>query len=292
MMDSTAFVDPTEANDYDTFKTNFLETFGEYARRNIVKGVNGVCERLGTAVFSKNELDAQIIAGKTARDVMRLLEDNACLDDDGKLSNADLRVFIEFFSYMLVLQDKKRKTALSLEFKLTDRIHDFCNKLKTKLEETGNKALGAVANLASTQPANPSSSAETTKFAAATESSTLICHYCQKPGHTANRCYAKSRDKRKERKTTTSTKVTSSTNTNTQNRTTSANTGAIPKTSRSVSNPSTSATSAPKYCYLHNSRTHSTEECYKINKMRQDMLATRNPTNSGEDTRPFTNKPG
>ena len=154
LMQSSTFLDPIEAGNYDQFKVRLLETFGDYARKSVVKGVAAVCERLETAVSGKDELDAQIIASTATRDILRLLDDNSYFVSD-QMSRQDAKSFIEFFTYMLVLQSKKRKVALPLEFKKQDCLHDFCNKLKTKLEETGNKAQMAVANLAATISASP-----------------------------------------------------------------------------------------------------------------------------------------
>ena len=292
LMQSSAFTDPTEKHEYNVFRTNFLETFGDYAKKSLVKSVSAVCERVAKEVCAKDELNAQIIAGRSVRDVISMLEDDGYFTADS-MSKSNVRSFIEFFIYMLVLQDKKRRTALSLEFKLQDRLHDFVNKLKTKLEEQGNRAQSAVSNIAAAHSTSTEAgkAADKTHHATGDVSQILTCHYCQRPGHTANRCYAKSRDRRREKKQTAASASPAGAR--------ASATGAIPKTpqtsaSRTLAASASNTPKTPKYCHLHDSRSHSRDECAKVIQLRQEMIAARasNTAPSGEAARTAKNTPG
>ena len=72
-------------------------------------------------------------------------------------------------------------------------------------------------------------------------------------------------------------------------------TGAIPKKSstsqRTGFNPQPGATGTGKYCSVHNSRTHSTDECSKVAKVRQKVSMARNTNSSGEAQRPRKGMP-
>ena len=82
------------------------------------------------------------------------------------------------------------------DFTPTDCLHDFGQKLKTKLEESNTGARSSAAIVAATQPASFGSIPE---LAVAVGSIPVIitCHYCQRPGHTANRCYLKFQEQKR-----------------------------------------------------------------------------------------------
>ncbi len=45
LIDSSRFTEPTERQDYNTYKTLFLETFDDYGKTYVVQCINAVCER-------------------------------------------------------------------------------------------------------------------------------------------------------------------------------------------------------------------------------------------------------
>ena len=94
---------------------------------------------------------------------------------------------------MLVLKGNEHKCALSLDFTPQDRLHNFCNNLKTKLEKKDSYARHTAYTVVVTQPANDGGETDSSSFAVV-GSQKLTCHYCQNLGHTAYRYYLKKRD--------------------------------------------------------------------------------------------------
>lgn len=82
---------------------------------------------------------------------------------EGKPNKDNTKIFLEFH-----VSGKARGAALSLSFKLENKVVDFVSDLKTKLLEKSN-------------------SQEMTATAAATKAIN-ICRYCEKPGHHEEWC--------------------------------------------------------------------------------------------------------
>ena len=319
LMESSTFTIPTENQDYESFKINFLETFDDCAKTDVVKSVNSVCERLGKSVFTKGRLDGQVVATQTASDLMRILKENSWVDHDN-ITTKDLHKFLEFFSYMLVLRDEERKASLSLDYKRENRMHDFSNKLKTKLEESAMDVHYPASKVASTQQIAAATNGkdldleETTSYANAVKNMAVVltCHYCSKPGHTANRCYAKFKDRKRLKRTIPADfcarppSSQSSASFKSEGTTSSGDGSVRPKrpalaerlqtaegTKGKCSTPSPYSTS--KYCSVHNSSTHSTDECHAIGVLREKIQkhARANSTpQSGEASRTDQTQPG
>ena len=192
MMDSSVFALPIKDKDYATFRLHFLETFDDCGRGHVIQSVNSVCERLLKSASSKGRLEAQIVASQTAEDLIRIQNEGGWISN-ASLSERDHRTFLEIFAYLLVLKDRERQATLSLEFRPGDNLHVFSKKLQTRLGETATSSLHAAAAVAAARPASLGQDSGTESYAAAVKNSAevLTCHYCSKPGHTANRCFAK-----------------------------------------------------------------------------------------------------
>ena len=78
------------------------------------------------------------------------------------------------------------------------------------------------------------------------------------------------------------------------------NTGALPKPAKTGNASSYNTTSSSsrdtsgvkRYCLLHDSPTHSTEECYTFVKVKKGLSQGTGGTPSGEVARPARQKPG
>lgn len=148
-MSASAFTTPMEEKDYALFKIRFLEVFSDFTQKGVVKGVNSICERLAGLVFSHDTLDAQVHANKIAKNLKLLLTQNGWITN-GSISVESVRNFLEFYTYMLTLKNTQRKSALALDFKPTDCLHDFCQRLKIKMEESPISARNSAATVAIT----------------------------------------------------------------------------------------------------------------------------------------------
>ena len=122
---------------------------------------------------------------------------------------------------------------------------------------------------------------------------TSACTHCQRVGHTANKCYIRLKEQRKARKQKLS--VSGETSMSRQNEMGSmrrpGKTGNAPASYTSSSSPR-GATGGTRYCVLHDSTTHSTEDCYTIAKMKRDRSRGCGGAPSEEAERPVKQKPG
>ena len=302
MMDSSVFTKPIAEKDYQAFRDNFLEMFDAYGAGHAVQGMYAVCDRLIKSVASKGLLPAQIVASQTVADLHLIQKENGWIKN-GVLTEEDYKNFLDIFFYMLILKERERQAALSIEFKYGDDLKTFVNdlKLKAKPYDTGNSAryaAAAASAVAATQPALPGQDSQVESYAAAVSQGTVVltCHYCSKPGHTANKCYAKQKDKKKARRA--------------------PQTGVPPQGAhvavraqkpfvserpvRASVQPRNSAAATGKYCRIHNSYTHSLEECNSVEVLRQRVQTQARgtggvggtPAPSGEAPRPAQNRPG
>ena len=97
--------------------------------------------------------------------------------------------------------EKYRRNTLSLEYKPTEKLHEFSMRLKTKVKEMGGEDRMAALGVAAVQEA---SGAQTVPSAdplasygevAAADKPKVLCSYCHREGHSTSRCYKKRRVK-------------------------------------------------------------------------------------------------
>ena len=295
MMDCSAFSVPIEENNYDEFRTHFLQVFSAAGRGHVTQGMNVVCERLYKASATQDHMEAQVTATESAVDLVRLQKENGWVQQDS-VRVSDLLSFLEVFLYMLALKDQERQSTIALEFKCGDRLHDFAQRLKIKLQENASHARYTASVVATTQPASPGQDSAAESYAAAVTNNPtpLTCHYCNRTGHTANRCFAKHKDRKKMKKVAPPSH-------NSQSSTSKAKGDAAVRPRRTTvadrptSSNNTSGNVTSKCCSVHNSSTHSTDECHAVKALRarvQSQPRSVSGTQSGEDPRPVLTKPG
>ncbi len=81
---------------------------------------------------SQNIFAAQIDARRFATDITRYIKDAAWSTSDS-LTFKELEKFTEFFAYMMLLHHTCHHSALSLNYKKDDELHEFAFKLRDKL---------------------------------------------------------------------------------------------------------------------------------------------------------------
>ena len=296
MMQASAFVVTQAEKDYSEFRINFLSAFGDSATLSMVKGVNAAVEVLHSKGGSLDPDMSSVEAFRVTGDFISILKDNGWIQGD-MMTVQNVSTFLEFYNYMIFLNGKCRRSTLSLMFEPKERLIHFVNRLKTKLRETNNLNSSAVA------AALPSTGDENLEpsYAAVTMSNRQVytCTYCQREGHTAGRCFVRQKDQRKGHKKKTSVSGGSMSQNKDrhphQNETgsmrKSVNTGNAPASNTNLPAPR-GVTGGPRYCSIHDSTNHSTDECYAVLKMRGEMGRGSGGASSGEASRPPKNKGG
>ena len=299
MMRISALVKPTENGDYTTFRKHFLQVFGENASHSLVKGVCLAAERTLEVANSKGLREAQIDAHRNSEDLIRCLKDNHW-GTATNISWENATQFLEFFIYMLTTKEKFRNGAQEIEFSPGDELLQFVLKLEAKKNAAqGNTALIASARAAPYDPSgvaalniNPPSSAD-----AAASKRDAVCNFCKKVGHNENRCFARKREVRKSQNPSGASKTYApSSQQSLGHHSKSQYDSSYRAPPRSYTN--TTRTQSPKrrvaqggdsYCYLHETNSHSSADCFTLAKIRKDMQVTGsrrvNSMSSGEASR-------
>ena len=89
---------------------------------------------------------------------------------------------------------------MSLEYKPTERLHEFSMRLKTKIEKGGEDRTAASGVAAAQEASAAQTVAAADPLASYAEvplagKPKVICSYCHREGHSASKCYKKRRDK-------------------------------------------------------------------------------------------------
>lgn len=267
MMSSSAFKLPYEDSDYELFRANFLSTFGLGKEDNLVRVVCASVEPIAAALGSKTVFTAEIVGTKVAEPTVRALRRGGWFDENKKLTESQFRSYVEFATYILSLAPAQRKVALSLTFGPKESIHDFAVKLNTKVEEQQGLSYYP-SSVAAVRRSTPSTSESPTPSAPSTSSKpTSVCDYCSKPGHVVARCFRRAK----------AAKASAA--------------GAKPKGTAKAAAPTPARPPASgKYCLLHDTTSHSTEQCFSLPKVKRSIAAQR-VSSSGEAAQASTQAP-
>ena len=112
MMQATLFSRPQIANDYPTFRSTFLETFGDNAVHSLIIDVSIAVDQLHREMGIKDLFEDQMAAGIMATDFVISLEDNSRMPNDVMTKN-NIGKFLEFLFYMLFQKSRNRRSDLS-----------------------------------------------------------------------------------------------------------------------------------------------------------------------------------
>ena len=183
---------------------------------------------------------------------------------------------------------------MSLEYKPTERLHEFSMKLKTKIEKGGEDRMAAL-RVAAAQAVPEAQTVAAADLlcsyaeVAAAGKPKVLCSYCHRQGHSAYKCYKKRRDKRQGIATGGQASPHYKPHKDLPHTRESAASRQTPGTVRSDADKSTNA-----YCLIHECWGHSTEDCHRVVKLKAAMKQERNfgGRQSGEVARAARNKPG
>ena len=297
-----ALIEPTRDGDYRTFRRNFLRVFGENAQSNLVKGVQLAAERVIPGVNALDIDSAQRDAYKVSDDFTRLLKDNNWGTAD-HLTWKNFKQIMEFYTYMLLLQNKFRSGVQELQYQPGEILLDFADRLKEKkVEAQGASALIAPVVEASNVTCGVAAFHSEPTHRTGTKPP-AVCNFCKKSGHLESKCYARRREQRKSSKVggtsgTYSSAPTSQPPSRDQKYSHHDSSQRIQSrsyasTARGHSPTSRGASGVTPYCHLHQTHTHSTDECYQLEKYRKDIQNIRRVggSSSGEATRPKRHDP-
>jgi len=300
LMQASAFTKPLKEKDYKAFRSNFLQTFGDNVKHSLVKGVHLAVEKLLAGANSIDLYEAQVGANSFSEDMMKYLKDNNWADADN-MPTSNVSKFLEFFAYMLLLKGKTRKGSQALSYEPKDELHEFVLKLRTRMDEKESEAymptsVVAASRVTSAKELDPTYAA----VAASEKPPTLSCTYCHREGHSVSRCFARIREQKKALKKTGATSRSSTYS----KRPIHVDTSGVRKKQSGYATvarpqPSTTRGAVPgrPYCSVHDSTTHSTDDCFAVVKLRSDMAQKSRGVGgggaqSGEAARPRKNEPG
>ena len=269
MMQTSSFTAPLKRQNYDLFRSTFLETFGDDLEHSLVKGVAAAAETMISGANAQSLLEAQIDASRLSEDLLKYLRKSNWMGDT--MTEENLGKFLEFLFYMQLLNGKLRKGSLSLKYEPTERLHDFVSKLKIKMQEkegetnlvgisktasvTASQVTSGVAALSLKPPSKHWKPTGTNRSASWAEGPQMSVKDNRRPQEEFR---GKSFSKK----------------------------GAIPK-QKTTNRP---APRAEVYCTYHKSPGHSTHDCFTVNKIMKEVHAQRGHRGagqrSGEATRP------
>merc|ERR1712035_262822 len=129
----------------------------------------------------------QARAATLATQAVTSLRASSCVHND-QISLEYLRSLLEFQYFVMFLTPQERRVASSLDYKPGDSVLSFASKINRKLKVMS-PSLQIVASVSSTS---------------ARSSITYACTYCNKAGHTWERCFRCLRSARKSSPTTSS----------------------------------------------------------------------------------------
>ena len=308
MMQASAFTKPIKNKNYAAFRSNFLQIFGENVKHSLVKGVHLAVERLLAGAGAQDMFEAQVDANRVSEDLIKYLKDNQWTTGN-TMTLQNVGQFLEFFSYMMLLKGKTRKGSLALKYAPGNELYEFAVNLKVKMEEKQGEA-NFVASTVTASSVTSGVAALNLEQSYDSDTGTnkpvVVCSYCNAPGHTEKRCFALKREKRKSQ--TKARGGSSSTSTPSQQhnprekrqpqngsnkRPTQRNFKDVVQ--QQATGRSRGAEGGNSYCSLHDTNSHSTDECYTVARIRKEMIEQRNRKaggmSSGEATRPRKHDP-
>ena len=261
MMQASAFNPKLLNYDYTVFRKNFLTTFGSAKHQDSMNWVFHLAESLTTNLGTFSYLRGQARAANVANEALDALRTASWLTN-GSLTEERLRCLLEFLCYIQFLSPNERRIASSINFKPGDSLMDFGSQIAKKLREAPKAS--PTDTVSTPVPVTP-----VTKQ----PSAPLLCTFCSRTGHLERSCF---RRKRLLPKASASPDVSGSQPSVSHSHTSTAS-------SRS---PVTSS-SPTKWCAVHGTTYHTTEECRAILELRKRHLhaSSRLPNQSGEAKR-------
>lgn len=315
MMLAHAF-DPKALNyDFSQFRKNFLEAFDSAQQQGSFQWIFQLADTLPSALSSLGRMRGQPRAAMLATEAVNSLQASSCIQNN-QISVEHVRSLLEFQYFVMFLTPQERRAASSLDYKPGDSVLNFASKIHQKLKVMP-PSLQTVASVskeasASAKPATSISNSSTS----ARSSITYACTYCNKAGHTWERCFRRLRSARKSSPATSSSHLSyddsfetlpfsSQGQVATQRSRFSRASSRSP--ARSMTVPSNRPRSCsrngqgyshmnlerpPFTCLIHGPSGHPTEECRVILRLQKQQTVTASPPQSNFYQRHHNNDAG
>ena len=295
-MQATAFLKPFEDGDYVTFRRHFLQTFGDDGEGSFVKGMTTLVEKTLTTNSLHDWRSGQIEGQRFSKACKNLAQVKGWINND-TVSSANFVKFCEFFGFLISLKPKHRKIGQTLLYEDADDLHGFAQRLKTKISERDSEdrtsaSVRAVTTSSSAsdpkpQPQNANEGGSNKKAPS--------CTYCRRDGHTNGRCYKRIRDQKlgDASKTSGAASLASGQYNPKKTGLEETATGRRPQTTGTAAGSASDTRTTRPYCSIHESYSHSTDECYMVTKWRDNVKRARalGGKSSGEDARTPKDRP-
>ena len=176
----------------------------------------------------------------------------------------------ELFFGVAFFEPRYRKHCTTYDYKPQDTFFELITYVREKIKSAGDSTASA---MVAAVPSNAAGDNDTPTYAAVAVSGKNIttCTYCQRERHVATKCFVRMKDQRKMQKNKTGHSGGSSRASHQKG------TGAVPKPAKTgnasayntTSSSSRDTSGVKRYCLLHDSNTHSTEECYTFAKIKK-----------------------
>ena len=194
---------------------------------------------------------------------------------NGTMSEQRFHDIIEFLYYINFLNPSERRIASTLTYTQTDNLLDFSSKIASKLKEHP----AHVHVVASTTATSPLNSANQTSQPSAPASdkqhAVYACTYCHKQGHTIKRSFLRQRHERNAVRSPSAQRLSRYESLQDFRHVTRS----VPSRPRSSSRQGRPASRPiperpPKSCLIHGPGNHSSEECFKIQRLQRQQHVT------------------
>ena len=289
LMQANVLSEPMIDRDYQLFRANFLDLFGDDTQDSMVKGVSAIVDRLISVVGTGNASSALGHSTRISEDMVNYLRDNGWAPN-GVMTLEQVRKSYELFSYMAALQFPIRQKSLALTFEPTDKVHKFAFKLMSKLKETEEEREDSPL-VATTLAGIETPPNRAYACSASNVRKEPVCSYCKQTGHRAHRCYVRKRDRWKANMPRGSVQASREAGNQRQGKRTHADA----TQQRALGYWVRGAPASDSYCEHHNTTGHSLGECFAgIKKSKPDLVGQKlrhSGTQSGEASRPVRHDP-
>ena len=203
MMLAHAFDSKALNYDFSQFRKNFLEAFDSTQQQGSFQWIFQLADALPSDLSSLGRMRGQARAATLATEAVTSLRASSCIHND-QISLEHLRSLLEFQYFVMFLTPQERRVASSLDYKPGDSVLNFASKINRKLKVMS-PSLQTIASVSTDSSASavPVTSASVSSTSARS-SITYACTFCNKAGHTWERCFRRLRSARKSSPTTSS----------------------------------------------------------------------------------------
>ena len=280
LMSASAFNPKSLNYDYQAFRSNFLQAFGMPQQPDSFQWIFDGAESLTSNFGSLNCLRALPRPAELASAAVESLRASNWITN-GTLSEQKFQDIIEFLYYINFLNPSERRVASTLTYSPNDNLLNFSTKIASKLKQHP----AQVHVVASPSIASPQSAAQISPSSTPIpdqQRAVYSCTYCHKQGHTYSRCFQRQRRERNAARSPSAPRFSRQDSQHDNGNFS----GSMPHRPRSSSRSGRSASHIvsqrpTKTCLVHGPGNHSSEECYKIQRLqRQQQVTVSSPQSS------------